>query len=407
MACGFHFGALNLDLIPFHWEIMSFGCHSWEFWLQMMAVVAVAPRKAGRQLPPWRELEVVQLENLSLRHRALQWLTSTGRQCHPLTSSSDRGRKTYLGRCSYHSQCPKRFRFALLGDDRMMVSELNEHGDKVDLQVPCSIFWLRSIWMTQICSIVVKGLGPADCDFSLCLPFEVARRENARKYAKVDSASRALNRMERGAPAKRGAQCWQVGPANGRLGFEESSSGSIWRLPIWGNLLFCRVAHESNGLAPCSSWIPQASWSIVCWPLGRQVSRPVSGLLPIHEGWRFVGRRHDLPCLLTPFAPANWYHHWLRWRRKLCGKHDATRYHQQRNLGTQSHHQFDDGQALRRYGAGLTACLLTEKNPWLLRGRCRSVERPMVSQGHTLEENHEEDREQPESWTEHRGSKPI
>ena len=33
-------------------------------------MVAVAPRKAGRQLPPWRELEVVQLENLSLRHRA-------------------------------------------------------------------------------------------------------------------------------------------------------------------------------------------------------------------------------------------------------------------------------------------------------------------------------------------------
>jgi len=168
---------------------MSFGCHSWEFWLQMMAVVAVAPRKAGRQLPPWRELEVVQVENLSLRHRALQWLTSTGRQCHPLTSSSDRGRNTYLGRCSYHSHCPKRFRFALL---------------------------------------------------------------------------------------------------------------------------------------------------------------------------------------------------------------DATRYHQQRNLGTQSHHQFDDGQALRRYGAGLTACLLTEKNQWLLRGRCRSVERPMVSQGYTLEDNHEEDREQPE-----------
>ena len=152
------FGALNLDLIPFHWEIMSFGCHSWEFWLQMMAVVAVAPRKAGRQLPPWRELEVCQVENLSLRQRALQWLTSTGRQCHPLTSSSDRGRKTYLAVCSYHSQCPKRFRFALLGDDRMMVSELNEHGDKVDLQVPCSIFWLRSFWMTQICSIVVKGL---------------------------------------------------------------------------------------------------------------------------------------------------------------------------------------------------------------------------------------------------------
>ena len=25
MVCGFHFGALNLDLIPFHWEIMSFG----------------------------------------------------------------------------------------------------------------------------------------------------------------------------------------------------------------------------------------------------------------------------------------------------------------------------------------------------------------------------------------------
>ena len=117
----------------------------------MMAVVAVAPRKAGRQLPPWRELEVVQLQNLSLRHRALQWLTSTGRQCHPLTSSSDRGRKTYLGRCSYHSECPKRFCFALVGEDRMMVSELNEHGDKVDLQVPCSIFWLRSIWMTQIC----------------------------------------------------------------------------------------------------------------------------------------------------------------------------------------------------------------------------------------------------------------
>ena len=23
MVCGFHFGALNLDLIPFHWEIMS------------------------------------------------------------------------------------------------------------------------------------------------------------------------------------------------------------------------------------------------------------------------------------------------------------------------------------------------------------------------------------------------
>ena len=92
---------------------------------------------------------------------------------------------------------------------------------------------------------------------------------------------------------------------------------------------------------------------------------------------------------------------------KLCGKHDATRYHQQRNLGTQSHNQFDDGQALRRYGAGLTACLLTEKNLWLLRGRCRSVERPMVSQGYTLEDNHEEDREQPESWTEHRGSKPI
>ena len=84
----------------------------------MMAVVAVAPRKAGRQLPPWRELEVVQVENLSLRHRALQWLTSTGRQCHPLTSSSDRGRKTYLGRCSYHSHCPKRFRFALLDATR-------------------------------------------------------------------------------------------------------------------------------------------------------------------------------------------------------------------------------------------------------------------------------------------------
>ena len=32
----------------------------------MMAVVAVAPRKAGRQLPPWRELEVVQLENQDL-----------------------------------------------------------------------------------------------------------------------------------------------------------------------------------------------------------------------------------------------------------------------------------------------------------------------------------------------------
>ena len=181
MVCGFHFGALHLDLIPFHWEIMSFGCHSWEFWLQMMAVVAVAPRKAGRQLPPWRELEVVQLENLSLRHRALQWLTSTGTKCHPLTSSSDRGRKTYLGRCSYHSQCPKlqTFSLCLLGDDRMMVSELNEHGDKVDLQVPCSTFWLRSIWMIQICSIVVKGLGPANCDFSLCLPFEVARQKLA------------------------------------------------------------------------------------------------------------------------------------------------------------------------------------------------------------------------------------
>ena len=314
----------------------------------MMAVVAVAPRKAGRQLPPWRELEVCQVENLSLRHRALQWLTSTGRQCHPLTSSSDRGRKTYLGVCSYHSQCPKRFRFALLGDDRMMVSELNEHGDKVDLQVPCSIFWLRSFWMTQICSIVVKGLVLLIVTFLSACHLRLLDGRTPESMQKL------------------------ILPLGHWIGW--NLTRFQWRK---GRL------HGSWKTIGRCCWIPQASWSIVCWPLGRQVSRPVSGLLPIHEGSRFVGRRHDLPCLLTPAAPANWYHHRLRWRLKLCGKHDATRYHQQRNLGTQSHHQFDDGQALRRYGAGLTACLLTEINLWLLRGRCCSVERPMVSQGCT------------------------
>jgi len=36
---------------------------AWKFWIQMMAVVAAAPRKAGRQLPPWFELEIVQIKS--------------------------------------------------------------------------------------------------------------------------------------------------------------------------------------------------------------------------------------------------------------------------------------------------------------------------------------------------------
>lgn len=42
-----------------------------KFWLQEMAVVvAAAPRKVGRQLPAWRELEAAQLNGEPLRQRA-------------------------------------------------------------------------------------------------------------------------------------------------------------------------------------------------------------------------------------------------------------------------------------------------------------------------------------------------
>ena len=54
-------------------------------------------RRAGRQLPPWQEVETVQLNGFALRERALEWLGQKEKVTHPLVTPSERGhRDTWL-----------------------------------------------------------------------------------------------------------------------------------------------------------------------------------------------------------------------------------------------------------------------------------------------------------------------
>ena len=67
-----------------------------------MAVVVAPPRRPGRLPLPWEDVELVQLEELSVRHRAIRWLEANGKLSHPLSTSSDQGCRTYLGKCKEH-----------------------------------------------------------------------------------------------------------------------------------------------------------------------------------------------------------------------------------------------------------------------------------------------------------------
>ena len=93
-------------------------------------------RRAGRQLPPWQEVETVQLNGLALRERALEWLGQKEKVTHPLVTSSERGHRAYLARCKEHQDCTKKWRFLVGQDDCMKVSELGDHTRDLDLNVP-------------------------------------------------------------------------------------------------------------------------------------------------------------------------------------------------------------------------------------------------------------------------------
>ena len=86
------------------------------------------PRKAGRQLPPWQPLEVVQLGAASLRAGSLQWLGQKGHITHPL----EKGAPAYLARCKEHLECTKKWRFLGAEDGTMKVFQLGDHSLDVD-----------------------------------------------------------------------------------------------------------------------------------------------------------------------------------------------------------------------------------------------------------------------------------
>ena len=95
------------------------------------------PRKAGRQLPPWQPLEVVQLGAASLREGSLQWLAQKGHVTYPLAASSDKGASAYLARCKKHSECTKKWRFLGGEDGAIKVFQL---GDHAELSIYLSIY---------------------------------------------------------------------------------------------------------------------------------------------------------------------------------------------------------------------------------------------------------------------------
>ena len=108
-----------------------------------MAVVVASPRRAGRPSLPWEDVELVQLEELSVRHRAIRWLEANGKLSHPLSTSSDQGYRTFLGKCKEHEGCGKQWRFAACGDLQMKVSECGQHSATPDAKAACHCIFYR------------------------------------------------------------------------------------------------------------------------------------------------------------------------------------------------------------------------------------------------------------------------